>query len=320
MFYQMRMLIYFLALFTANIYSEENPDLAIQKLYCKDINDTAQSLGVEIKQGSEVIKINDQIFYALFTEHLSSELRNRISLLTSSLDIENKRKEIMRELRDTLSLCSHIIESEKSDVSIIVKLLQSPDTHLKWIGIELSENQLKTVPIQIQVEQYKKLKNNLTLLRMDDLLYLIFDNHIIALAEHPELFEKIEFIPLDSDFHKTKFPVGVLGTIIAEMIQMYQIMPEETARLADIATATIMNTSKIPEEKVSAELSKIENTAMRALAASFFEHINQYIEEIWERDKIMALTALRQTGNGLILLGPLHLKGVTQHLRSAKKD
>ena len=309
----MKILISLFTLFTIHAYAQsEGTDLTDdqEKSCCSDIN-------IKLKQNLQIIEVNDQTFYGLFTAHLGSQPRNYISQIMPFLFDPNYEEEAIRRLRNVLISYSDTVKSEKNDVSTIVKLLKSDDAHLQWIGIELSEEELRKTPIQPRVVQYKTLKTFLSLRGIDDLLYLIFANHTIALAEHPELFEGIELVPLDDDFHKKKPTEKVIITTLEEMAQ---IMPHKASELEHIVATALTNTIKILEKQMSAELSKIEDAEMRAFAASLFEHTNQFIEEIWERDKIMALTALRQTGNGLILLGTLHLKGVTQHLRSAKKD
>ena len=304
------LLICLLSLFTTAAYSEDIPDLITKtQSLCPDVSEVKE-------QGLEVIETNAQFFYALFTPHLSIQLKERILELLPLLFDKSKSQEAMLALLSIFVECSHIAEAEKSDVSIITKLLKSRNTQLQWIGIELSEEELKEDPIQVQIEGYTTLKQGLSLFGLDDLLYLIFDNHIIALAEHPELFEGIAWVPLDDNTKNAKSFIEVIENILEEISQL---MPQRAADLNHIVfTAIITDITKIPTEQISDELSKIENTEMRALAATLFEHTNQFIEEIQKRDKTMASTALRQTGNGLILLGPLHLKGVTQHLRSAK--
>ena len=57
-------------------------------------------------------------------------------------------------------------------------------------------------------------------------IYLIFDNHIIALAEHPELFEGIAWVPLDDNTKNAKSFIEVIENILEEISQL---MPQRAA-------------------------------------------------------------------------------------------
>lgn len=307
--HKMKILIYLLSLFIINTYAQEQSDLMTdqEKSHGSGIN-------AELKQNLKIIEVNDQTFYGLFTDHLSNEPRDYILETIPFLSNPNYREKAIKALRHVLISYADIVESEKSDIVIIAELLQSSDIHLQWIGIEESENEIKEAPVPLLVKQYLKFKDFFSQEEMNDLLYLIFDNHIIALAEYPELFKGIDFIPLDDDLHKK---VSTGEVIVTTLEKMYEIMPQKATELDDMVSIAITNTTKIQEQS---ELNKIENPEIKALAVTLFEHTNQYIEEVWQRDKTMASTALKQSGNGLILLGPLHLKEVTQYLLSAKKN
>ena len=306
---KMKILIYLLSLLTINAYAQEQSGLMTDQEKSR-----GSGINAELKQNLQIIEVNEQTFYGLFTDHLNNEPRDYILKTIPFLSSPNYREKAIKALRHVLISYADIVESEKSDIVIIVELLQSSDTHLQWIGIEESENEMKKAPISLLMEQYLKFKDFFSQEEMDDLLYLIFDNHIIALAEYPELFKGIDFISLDDDLHKK---VSTGEVIVTTLEKMYEIAPQKAAELDDMVSIAITNTTKIQEQS---ELSKIENPEIKALAITLFEHTNQYIEEVWQRDKTMASAALKQSGNGLILLGPLHLKGVTQYLLSAKKN
>lgn len=309
----MKTLISLFFLFTINAYAQERPDLTDAKALC-----IMQSL---LEQSLPVIEVNDQKFYGLFTKHSPEHLTRRILELINLLYDENKRAAAQRELRNILASHSDIVESEKCDVLMIVELLQSPDMHLQWIGIEQTETEFNKYPTQFQTEYYIKIKNILenffTSEESEELLHFLFYNHAVALVKYPELFKGIEFVPLDDDYYKKQPTLTVIINILEDMGRIH---PSIKRKFNLMAVRAETNVSKIPPEEISAELSKIEDAEIRMLAASFFQNINQWIEEIWQRDEAMASRALRQSGNGLIILGSAHAKGVTQHLLSEKEN
>ena len=81
-----------------------------------------------------------------------------------------------------------------------------------------------------------------------------------------------------------------------------------------------MNVTQIPQQLISDELSKWRSSESKSLVEDFFRNTNQIVEYMSKRDQAMVATILEQSGNGLILTGSAHSKGITQRLLSACRD
>ena len=89
-------------------------------------------------------------------------------------------------------------------------------------------------------------------------------------------------------------------------------------RIKTIAEMAIASTRKIPNGLISDELNHWQNEESQSLVADFFKDTNQFVEGMFkEKNQAMASVILEQTGNGLILVGSVHSRGVMQQLLSA---
>ena len=283
---------------------------------------------LEIINSFKVIKMKDQKVYALATRHLNPHISDPVLWILPSLLMEgNQKEEAYAGLKDILYFRSNTVISEKTDVLHMIKLLRADNSELKWIGVEKSEEELKEDPTQNQINQYRQFKSFLTEVltpqEVEDTLYLIYNAEIIAAAEHPELFKEVEFIPLEDNVYARE---GKNFAIEADRIlkELYFAILsseiEDADRVEAIAARAIVNVTQIPQQLISDELSKWRSSESKSLVEDFFRNTNQFVEYMSKRDQAMVATILEQSGNGLILTGSSHSKGITQRLSSACRD
>ena len=263
-----------------------------------------------------MIEVKDQKIYGLFTPHLGPHISDPIYEI---LPLLFKKENAHEKLKAILDSNFRTVILERADVFNIIDLLSSDGSNLKWIGVEFSEKDLKKDPIQQRLNHYRAFKSLLEIVltpeEVEDTLYLMYDAYIVAKAEHPELFQGIEFVPLDNNFDEKIKNLYIEGTEISE--DLYSIKStEDVNRVEIIAGRAIAGVKKISQQIISDELNNWKDEESRTLVARFFEITNQLIEDTLRRDQVMASNTLRQSGNGLILLGSSHAEGVTRHLLS----
>ena len=264
------------------------------------------------------IKVNHRNIYGLFTRHPTIDPDYVYKIIINYPKEHNNK--LIQLVRKHFSLA----ESEKKDVSTIVQFLRSkPAIH--WIGIEVSKEELtKGLSIQALVKQYKDAKIWLNLHSKEDterLLHLMFPNYMIAIAEHPEIFRNIKFIPIDSHFHKMK-GVALIQKIERTRERMIDKMRNARvpfAKFSDIESLknkALRTAKKVPQPKINTVLGKLKNSEIRQLVANYFSYINQFIETADQRSNTMASLALKQSGEGLIIVGSAHRRRIVEGLLS----
>ena len=286
---------------------------------------------LEDVESLKVITVRDQKIYSLFTPHLLPPIIQSV-LDTSLLLFGNseQKEEGYKKLKNILNSRSDIVKSEKDDVLTMVELLRSDSADLKWIGIETSEDALKehSIPERVDDDAFYRntLKRVLTSKDVDDILYLISDAHIIAVAKHLELFEGIEFVPLGDNVYDRRSD-AIYNEVSRILTDLYfiassteNLFVEDIREVTTIMARAMRSTNKIPQQLISDELNKWKDEESRSLVAELFSNTNQFVGYIIKRDQAIASTVLRQSGNGLILLGSAHSEGVTQRLLSACRD
>lgn len=313
-----------LIFFTMNTFAEST----VKSTFCsvENIFKNRVSIGssLETTINLKTIEVKDQKIYGLFTPHLATHISDPIYEIFPLLfkDGEQQR-EAYEELKAIVDSNLSTVILERADVFNIIDLLSSDGSNLKWIGVEFSKEGFKENSIQQRLSHYKAFKPLLEVVltpeEAEDILYLMYDAYIVAMAEHPELFQGIEFVPLDSSYDERITNLYIEGTNISEYLYSVK-STEDVNRVETIAGRAIAETKKISQQTISDELNNWRDRESRTLVARFFEIINQLIEDTLRRDQVIASNTLRQSGNGLILLGSAHAEGVARHLLSACKD
>ena len=338
---EMKTLISVLIFFAMNAFAAQENEGAVESTSCSVENVFERHIkdrDVKTIASLKIIEIKDQKIYGLFTSHIQSVLREPIYkimiLLLSEEDGKlykdgEQREEAFEQLKDILGSRSYSVKDERLDVLNIVGLLNSNGPDLRWIGIEKSEEDLEKNPIQRELHNYEIIKwllgGILTPEEVEDTLYLLFSNHITAIAEHPELFREIEIFPLEDNTYRLKARhLYQEGEKI--LIDLYLILTGNKSgksnvdRVIAITRKALSKVKKIPSQVILNELNNWKDEESRALVERYFENTNQFIENVHERDQAIASNALRQSGNGLMLLGAAHAEGVMQYLLSACRD
>ena len=273
------------------------------------------------------IRVNRKNFYALFTSHLYKEP----DLLWQIIDDKSISDPIIKAgvLRRIArnEKYSSVIRSEKGDVAAIIGLLKSKQSSIRWIGIEASSKEMKKVGFnkQDQISVYGTVKRYLTTVlsfsekEADDILYLMFSAYTISLAKQPQLFANIRFIPLDDDLYKSK-TLNTLSKVEQAQRALYDLKdagilsPEEFQKIMS-TKREIMSSRGVLLSKIGL-LNELKAPQSRAAAESYFVYINEFLNYSYKRDNTMASLAVKQQGEGLIILGEGHEKGVTTLLLS----
>ena len=262
--------------------------------------------------------------YTFFTPHLFHEPTEIDKILKST----GGTKIVADKLREYLHQKSDKVKLQKKNVSTIVRLL-SEKPSVKWMGLEISktpiqqEGYMQYIERKVKVYFYWKrelpARFQLDLKETDNLLHLIFYDFIIALATHPELFRNIQFVPLEkASFHAVSIEQ------ISRIEQTRQRINAKTGHINDRSVQKIERLIRrfwSPSEQVSpsqiqSALDKIKDPELNQLFKDHFSNLNQFMENVMKRSEAMALTAGKQSGEGLIIVGSGHRKKVTAKLLS----
>ncbi len=270
------------------------------------------------------IKINQKNIYGLFTPHLSNQGNQILNF------IQGNREKTIQNLMAFLESQWTKVESEKNDVSDIINLL-SHNPQIKWIGIESSELEINRMPIQLMLQDYQEVKNlyqdeiKLNFEEIDNLLHLIFHTYIIAFSKYPELFQDIQFVPLEDNVLK-RTAIILMRRIQSLQRQIiytsHQIhLPfSEFEKIEIIQSRALENTETIPETQIKMALDRLSDRGLKDLVSKYFSSTNAFIENSLERDKAIANRVSKQSGEGLIILGSKHRRGVIKQLLSLCRE
>lgn len=275
------------------------------------------------------INLDNKNIYGLFTPHLTNQGNQILNF------IQGDREETIKKLRILLRNQWDTVQSEKQDVSDIVNLLFH-NPQIKWIAIEASEQEFETsnlFSINHLLQDYQEIKQlytdviKLDTEETDNLLHLIFPAYIIALSKNPELFQNIQFVPIEDSSLKNnaiilsaRIPTIRENIIDTRQSRDIQFSFSEFQNIEKIQYGALENNEKIPETQITMILNSLSDEDLKSLVLRYFSSMNTFIEISSKRDKAIANNVLQQSGEGLILLGTAHCRGVITHLLSPQPD
>ena len=274
--------------------------------------------GLPLAPEMQMIKAADQTFFTLFTSHLSTESQEFIKLPPLPDGVAETELFLLKN--------SQTIEEERRDFSLIVQTVSS-HPEIRWIGIEDSHTELEEFSIENRVKNYLEMKSFLLLTgslneeKTAAALSLLFPAAIIALAERPDLFQAVRFVPLDDYSYRQKSLALIdeiqegRRRIIDRSLQIHFPF-SEFQKLEDVQWEHLAAGRIISPQTAEPVLKRLKDSHLKTLAERYFFSMNRFIEASRARDKIMADAIFKQAGTGLILLGSKHADGVTERLLS----
>ena len=280
------------------------------------------------------ISINEKVIYALFTRHLSDE-PVRVGRLINEFkrgNIKTKRQalegfnQILLDHQDT-------VQSERKDVLQITRLAQSVE--LNWLGVELSVEEL--YPISKSVARYLKAKTDIENIaqgepdlwwaeKTDQILHLFSSERVIVHVKNPQMFDSIKTVALeDIDLRSAQFAVTKKRYIrrnnLMQIALRGLLTPEQLIHVFTVAMDSLENGERIlhPQHAdLLVEMGQTEDDfVVHSLVEAYIKAINESIDVLLKRDEVVAHSALEAQGNGLILMGSGHEKGVKKNLIQA---
>ncbi len=257
----------------------------------------------------------------MFTPHLMGEESQIISLF-----IQDNNEKTRQNLIAFVEKQWDMVESEKKDVSDIIHLL-SHNPQIRWIGIEAGEQEIEQLPILVQLLDYQNVKKlfqddiKLSAEETDHLLHLIFPAYIIAFSKKPEVFQNIQFIPIEDNSLKKSALILMKRTQtirkqIIDIVKQLSLPFSEFKKIEEIQYGALKISKKIPEAQITTVLDRLNDIELKSLVSEYFLTMNTFIENSFERDRALANNISKQSGEGLIILGIAHRPGVIKHLLS----
>ena len=227
-----------------------------------------------------------------------------------------------------------IVASEQSDVQKIVELFGLEQ--IDWIGIDSSPEVLETNPIDARIRTYFKNRDFLNANlnsghgwnsnKTEQILSLIFNPYAIALANNPDLFNRVEVVPLDDYvlreteiqyYNDVDYYMGALLEIRRINSSINQSVLERFSRFIQSKTSgfelVIISYNEL--EELLDELGVEED--VRRYMRRIVERINEATNLSRQRDQNAVASILNQPGNGLVLFGTVHGPGIKQGLTTA---
>ena len=293
-----------------------------------DIVSFADSSG----RSMDSISINERKIYTLFTPHLSSDLQNRVYYLT---DIYEKDYigtiQFINNLKTLLWNNKDFIKGEYLETAEIIDLVEMKT--INWIGVEASQEEIHMLPSVDEILKtknfFEKFETNLysnylfdiaewRTHHTHDILYLLFPSYLIAQTQHRKPFK---IIPLeDSELKKKQLEWLNKHRSVASNLQdltsqfKYDQIDELVTRLNYLFSST--NFEEVSQQQLDDLLKNyphLNEQIVRTIHQLLPIH-NQLVFWANRRDEFVADMAFHMKGNGLILMGGSHGRGVKRIL------
>ena len=279
--------------------------------------------------GVEEIRIGDRRIYTLFTPHMGNLDKEPIfSIIRTSLS-EIERNTLLRE--HILKILT-LIRSEQADVSKMTSLARMEQ--IDWLGIERSPRDVEGVGATANLIQGYRTTRELFLrvfylspspsieLSAPNVLSIIYDPYIIFLANTPE--HNIQVVPLEDDILRSE-GANILNNF-GYWIDIIAKNPDLTDEDFSAFTSFMDDYEKLYASQFTFfDLPYLEEFLdrlgveehIRPAMRMLFMVTNEMWQSVTKRDELVVQSILNQTGNGLILFGTGHSKGIQQGLITA---
>ena len=153
------------------------------------------------------------------------------------------------------------------------------------------------------------------------ILYLMQIPYVIARANHPLLFANIRTVYLEDNEAKSRV-LSIMSMIsrlfrqLQNFVTREQLHVDDYERIIEIGSIAIGDNLLIPDEILKYS-DLFQNEEVRQVVSVYFAKTNEFLDVNQRLDEAVVETALRQPGNGIILMGTHHKQGVQAGLMAS---
>tara|TARA_B100000749_G_scaffold122825_1_gene93765 strand:+ start:8321 stop:9250 length:930 start_codon:yes stop_codon:yes gene_type:complete len=270
----------------------------------------------------ESANIGGGTLYTLFSTHLMNQSEVVLNAISGG------PTQMLENFEDILNDPEHkaTIKNEQRKTQQITHLVRQKK--ISWIGVEVSPLELeKGLKWEELVEDYNGMKSLLSEYitdsnKMDKILSLMYPPYVVAWAKNPKAFDSIKIVPIDDDAAKTESSrlVGEMDRARSELIELGMkkrlLTPEQFFAIDELRLKAMSEVRRITPEETRQTTSQFDNDEVKNVIEKLFSKWNEFYKNSEIRDATMARSVLNQSGDGLVVLGSAHGRGVVNHLNS----